>query len=778
MLDLYHFSFNVIDQVHMPELPGVWVSTPPKKTSRGREGDLLILFLSLARKTALQNEELNDLLERSAQAYYKSSGSLTAAMRAAAETCNAQLMERNLKSARDEGGQAIGRLNLAVLRGNDLFLAVAGPSHAFVLGSAAFQDCFDPQASRGLGANSAAALRYFQATIQAGDVLVLSPEPPESWSEEALAGSPALTLEHLRRRLLNGIGPNLQAVVFKFQAGSGTVHALRHRSAAPSTMAYAPVEPTVAAGAQPAAAAPAQPAAAPVSQPIEYGAAAPTPAPAPLRPAPAKTPVAAVQPVAPEEEEPAAAPQPNDTAAALEAARLARLRRSERKQKVAAVWAGWKGFNERLGRGWHGLLTRLAPQRAASGGGAAAEPAPRTAVSPLLLVFITIAVPLVVVAIAMTVYLQSGRSQQRETYYEQATRFANQALTQTDPQQQRGTWSQVLQWLDKAEEYGATAESRALRKRAQQGVDAVDTIVRVDFKPVSRVSLPATFQISRLVANGDDLYLLDSSNGSVRRLFFTAQGYELDTKFNCGPGINNSVIVGALVAIAPMPPVNPRNATLAAMDAGGNLLYCIPGKDPDVRTLAPPNVGWGKISHIIIIQETLYVFDALGNAVWRYEGKDLIYKDRPALFSEKFNLSMGNVVDMAMYEDYVYFLRNTGQVIRCTLSKVKEIPTRCDDPAKFSDTRAGRERNPQSMPETRFAQLLAINAPDPSLYILDAQNAAIYRFSVVLNFQDQLRPSGTTDITLPRSEPSAFTITPRRLAFLAYTNQVFMAQMP
>ena len=78
MLDLYHFSFHVIDQVHLPDLPGVLVTPPPKKNNRGghrdgtsRENDLLVLFLSLAGKNSLKEEELNALLERISQAYYQ-----------------------------------------------------------------------------------------------------------------------------------------------------------------------------------------------------------------------------------------------------------------------------------------------------------------------------------------------------------------------------------------------------------------------------------------------------------------------------------------------------------------------------------------------------------------------------------------------------------------------------------------------------------------------------------------------------------------------------------
>lgn len=107
-----------------------------------------------------------------------------------------------------------------------------------------------------------------------------------------------------------------------------------------------------------------------------------------------------------------------------------------------------------------------------------------------------------------------------------------------------------------------------------------------------------------------------------------------------------------------------------------------------------------------------------------------------------------------------------------------ELPTRCVDPAKFSDNRAGRQTKPELMPEAHFIDLLSINAPDPSLYLLDEKNTAVYRFSVVLNFQDQMRPSTATDTPLPKRSVTAFTITQRRMVFLAYGSQIFMAQMP
>ncbi len=795
MFDLYYFSFNVTDQLHHPDLPGILVSPPPKKGGRGRESDLLILFLSLNGHNPYTPDELASMQQRAAQVYYKSSGSLTAAMRAAADVCNNQLLDRNLKNAREEGGQAIGRINIGVLRGNDLFLAVAGPSHALVLGASEVQDFYDPQAGLGLGTGTSTNLRYFQVQVQPGDVLVFSPEPPEAWSPSTLSGSAGLTLEHLRRRLLNGIGPNLQALVLKFQAGNGEVHALRHRSTTSQTTApmarppaadadnpdapasylsESPVYPPDAR--QPAANTPPAPRSVPSRPPAqrpEEEISAPPPARVsrPRR----KTATDLPQPAPPE---PEVVDRQVSQAAALEAARLARQRRMERKKKAATVWNGWKSFTARIGTAWHSLWVRLAPQRSSAPSlpGTSAQ----VRISPALLVFIAIAVPLVVVAVSMTVYLQTGRGEQRSEAFQQALLYASQAKTEKDPMLQRNDWNQVLLWLDKTEEYGISDESRALRLQAQQGVDAGDAVVRLAFQPVNRVGFAQSVQITRMVANNNDLYLLDSSTGSVLRLFQTAQGFELDTLFNCGPGpsATGAIYIGQLIDIAAMPPVNPDNATIAAIDGNGNLVYCIPGTKPVSRSLAPPNIGWGNIRAMTLSNDSLYLLDILGNAVWQYSSNDLKFADRPRLYSETFNLTLGNVVDMAFYEDNIYFLRSDGHLVQCAISNISDIPTRCADPAKFTDPRSGRVNKTDLMPDAHFNQILTINAPDPSLYMLDPSHASIYRFSVLLNFQDQMRPSSTTNPTLPRREPTAFTITPRRVAFLAYGNQVYMAQMP
>lgn len=798
MFDLYYFSFHVTNQVHQPDLPGVLVYPPPKKGSRGRDGDLMILFLSLAGKTPYSSDELTTLLQRAAQAYYQSSGSLTAGMKAAAEVCNNQLLERNLKNAREEGGQAIGRLHLGVLRGNTLFMAVSGPAHAFLLGAENVQSFYDAQAGRGLGSGAAIGLRYFQTQIEPGDAFVFTPEPPASWTPSALAGCPALTLEHLRRRLLNNIGPNLQAVVIKFQSGDGEIHALRHRSAglpvastsAPARPAGAQAPSTPASPPRPSGTpSPSTPTAAPARS---SGTAIPSTPPRPPRPAsdarpvepspstarpltrPSDPPVSPATPRSVPEKQPAPVEPEISQAAALEAARLARQQRIERKKKAAAIWVGWKNFSAKAGQSWHKLLNRLAPGRVSASGSVP----PTGSVSPAVLAFIAIAIPLIVVAVSLTVYLQIGRGERRTSIYEEAAQLAQQALVEKDPTRQRDIWNKVLTTLDKVDEYGSTEESRALRKQAQLKVDAGDAIVRMEFKPINQVGLASTVKITKMVSNSDDLYVLDSSNGSVIRFFRTAQGYELDNQFNCRPGPTEALIVGAIVDMAPMSPVNKYNATIAALDFGGNLLYCIPGKTAVARPLAPPNVGWGKIAGIRLMQDSLYVFDVLGNAIWKYSGNDLIFQDRPSLYSEKFNTSLADAVDFTLYEDFVYFLKKDGRMIQCKISRVADIPTRCTDPVPFNDNRAGRESKPNLMPGTRFTQLQSINAPDPSLYILDASQSAIYRFSVVLNFQEQMRPSGTNNTPLPRREPSAFTINPRRMIFLAYGNQVFMAQMP
>ena len=72
-----------------PDLPGLLAVTPPRKTARGRENDTLLLYLMLSGNAAFSAAELRTLINKTATAFYQTTGSLTFAMRKIADDLDA-----------------------------------------------------------------------------------------------------------------------------------------------------------------------------------------------------------------------------------------------------------------------------------------------------------------------------------------------------------------------------------------------------------------------------------------------------------------------------------------------------------------------------------------------------------------------------------------------------------------------------------------------------------------------------------------------------------------
>ena len=437
---------------------------------------------------------------------------------------------------------------------------------------------------------------------------------------------------------------------------------------------------------------------------------------------------------------------------------------------MAGAWISWKERRARISQGWKSFLTKILPVRANQPVG----------LSQGSMLFIAIVIPLLVVAVATTVYFQTGRTEQRQVYFQQAAAYVGQALAQTDPVLQRNDWVQVLQWLDKTEAYGVTDETRALRRRAQQGVDSMDKIVRLDYTPVNEYAFTSAVKITRVLANTtNDLYVLDGTTGRVTHLVLGAQGYDLDATFSCGPGASGALNIGPLVDIALMPLGNPQRASLIGLDTRGTVVYCIQGKPPISAQLAAPSTGWGIPTRIHFASYVLSVLDVKSNTVWRYAAaRDMVFGDTPrSFFKDSHTLSLGDVVDMTVYNDDLFLLRGDGRVVKCVDSRVSNIPVRCTDPLKYEDRRPGRETSPTTLSDTAFKQLIAVEMPNPSLYMLDTSSSAIYQFSMALYLNEQYRAQPYGETKLPDEAPTAFAISTNRQVFIAFGNRLYYAQI-
>jgi hypothetical protein len=816
------------------ELPDLYAVTPPRRTARGRETDSLIIYLSMTGNSPLSTEAHAQLLEQLAQKFYKTAGSLTAALRTIVDALNLYLLDRNLRST-SMGRQGIGQLLLAALRADTLYLVQCGEVHAFLVTPTETQHLYDPQSSgRGLGLSRTTPMRFLQTKMNADDFMVLATTASPGWSEASLKHPLAQGIEALRGQLLDNASQEFNAVIIQAQAGTGKLRLLRRKAEAPEMARPAVVDQPAGVVSYVTPVPPAQtveqpledhrlgipssemPATDIATQPVEdkrlgipsssiptpvsirvpaeddilLGIPAPTilgagEAPSPRGEQPHPTPLVAgtaSQPPIPidagashpgmlrGEASRTTEPPPNPVASpipsrkerrALKPSPYAKYLASFRSTLTSvgvAILRALQSAMGTIGSALLRLLKNLLPD------------ADVMRLPPSMMVFIAIAIPLVLAVVGGMVFLQRGRAQQHQIYYQEAVEEVAYAATLTNPLEQRLAWHTAIGDLDKAEYYALTSQSQDLRAQVTAYLDTMDAVKRLDYKQAIVNGLDIGVSVTRIVATTTDLYLLNGKQGSVLRAIITGRGYEIDPNFQCGPTYG-PINVGPLVDIAELPPGSFENASLLGMDSNGNLLYCVVGSQPYSAGMAPPNTGFGEPSAMSLDRGDLFLLDPKVNAVWIYRNMEV--SQQPRLFFGDTIPPMQDVIDLTVYNDDLFLLHADGHTTKCTYSGMAESPTRCDDPYPYSDNRPGRVHGPV-IEDAVFNQVYFSSFPERSIYLLDPQNQSIYYFSVLLTLQWQYQSKGA----LPEGEATAFAISPNRMAFLAIGNYVYYAAMP
>ncbi|MCI0518722.1 MAG: hypothetical protein L0Z70_00505 [Chloroflexi bacterium] len=752
-MDIHLLPIGRKDGVDQSELPGFWGMAAPRRAARGRSSDRLILYLAVEGGGAPPAAQQKQLLQRMAQLYYNSPGTVTSAMRAVAESLNQFLLERNLRST---GGAATGALAILAVRGEQIYLAQCGPMQAFLITAQGVQHWYDPQAARrSLGMGRVATIQYSQAQLSAHDTLLLSAQAPASWEAGLLDGLHEQGPEGIRRRLA-GQAESLQAALVQARSGPGSLTWLQPR---PQAAVPAPAEATPAAQ-QPALEAEILPLAAaemPVeeAQPFVFVEAPPEEE--------AQTPaVEEIEPLA-SLAEAEVEPAQEATTPPSRAERARRRARPPRPNPLAPAMVAFGQAGSRAGGALRGLLLRMLP-------GESFFTIPAAAMA-----FIAIATPLIVVAVASVVYFRSGRAGEYQALYDQAVLAAHEAEAQQDANARRQAWAQTLDLLQQAQVYQETEDAQALFARARQALDELNLAVRLDYQPAIIGDLPRQAQISRMAAAGDDLFLLDAGSGSAWRALSTERGYLLDETFQCGPGMPGSQTIGKLLDILIFPTEGHSSATLLGMDGAGNLLECRAGESPVFVSPAAPDTGWKTPLAFHYDQGDLFVLDTGGNMVWVYRSSDFTRAPR-RYFEQDIPRSLPQASDLAANGSDLYLLRGDGGVVQCLNSGVEGAATTCNDPAVFVDNRPGLEKQAYA-PGAAFTQFQITQPPEPSLYFLSAETQALHRFSLSFTYHRAYLP--VQAVEGDESWATAFAFDPQaRRMFLALGSQVLYAATP
>ena len=820
-LDITLSPLYRINGQDIASLPGLLALAPPQNAAHGREKDKLIVYLLLTGNSTFSTTEYLQVAQDAANIFYKTPRSLTSALRAAADHVNKTLLERNMTTSA-RGQYAIGWLTLAALRDTQCTLSLSGPMHAYWFSQHEMRHIHEPIASgKGLGTNQTTNIHYAQTTLSAGDRLLFFGRAPSAWDSTLNDPIPS-SLDAMRRRLSTLTSTDLNAVLMQATDGTGVLNLLnvtpeskvekKEETASPPISSLPRHEETVSTP-QPfdtdqpfdmvseemnSQELPVSVASAHIVQPSAYSippqheerfvqqneqqstsplAGLPRTHSASPRGFPASIPRAQTPPIVSEpiieEDDPLVVEEEIIVEPVKETQpEVPREPSQMTRQTAKAIATGIQStrrISESLGERFRNFLPRLLPNTESN------EP---VAPSATTMMFMAILIPLMVVTIASVVYLRYGRSQQYDTYLGQAQEMKAQALTLGNPIEQRIAWENVISNLNIAESHRETSETITLRAEANANLDKLLGITRMQFNPVFSSNLG--IEVSRMAASEIDLFLLNASNGEVLRAqpATSGRGFQLDTTFNCKPGVYGNYTVGHIVDILALPGLNSINATLLGIDASGNLLYCAPGQLAQAIPLPPPDTNWGHITAFVMDSGNLYVLDAPARAVWVYNGKDGTFIDRPYFFFGGQTPEKQDVIDLVVTGDDLYMLHSDGHLSACSYSRIESVPTRCQDPAPLVNPFPAYQ-DTDLFASVHFTQMLFNALPDQSILLLDADTSTkgLFRFSPrTLELQNQFRPTMGTTNPIPSKPIGAVTVGPNHVLYFAVDGQIYFGK--
>ena len=747
-----------------------------KGAARGREEDNLLLKLWPSEAISLSDAVLDQALAKLALAFFKTSGSVTNAMRGLADSLNKTFLSGNSQLQEKDTWQTTSLL-IGVIHHETLFVGINGKAEALLIRKDGREHLFDTELDpRGLGLSSVVHPRFFQTAVTDGDFVLLAQEiPADLLASDRLSPDTTILGEFVPFlggtdviRLTYGEGLSLKARLDPKPVQATPEIQENEEPTAPEAVEPQEIvwpeevlEPSEVEGDNgsladdlfrnvPLVNLSAAQEAKPESKPDEKPETPPE-EPVVLPEAPVIIP-----------QEPAAEPVRKEEAQSAPIFDVEQFKTGA--LQTVAKGAGFlKGVEDKTEE----IIQKSGEKKREEG-------KPVTELSALSKWLIAILVPLLLVALTTFIYLSQGQGNEYGYYLAQAEASANNAAQMQTDELKREGWNQTIEWLDKAAAYQKSEEVNALYLRARLALDALDGAKRLIYKPAFAVGLFPGMNVTNIIALNRDLYLLDQTNGEVKHLTLQSQGYSLDETFRCAPGNIGGVQVGKLVDMLAIPINNPAKAPILAIDAAGSILFCSVGASPTAAALLPPDGGWQNLRSIAFDSGKLLVLDSGANAIWIYRGFSSNFDQVPVSYFDALPVQLQDAIDLAANKDELFLLHADGHSSHCLASQISGLVT-CDDPYPYQDATNGKAG--VDFASLKFNQMAYSPPPDPSIYFLDPDGAELYQFSLRLNLNQVLR-SGLNDGSLPTDRATAFAVAANRQVFLAFGNAVYYAILP
>jgi hypothetical protein len=192
------------------DVPGLLSMPAPSRAAHGRQNEVLFVHLTLSGPAEETADLMRTQLLRISDLYFKSVGSVTAALRQVIQETNNWLLKLNLEG---QGVDREGAITCAVQRNNELFIVQVGESLALIGRNFGVErmPARQPDHLTPLGQSAGIDFRYYHQRLDSGDMLLLADPRIAHLPSHALA--PALVdteldlgLEELREAVDTATG--------------------------------------------------------------------------------------------------------------------------------------------------------------------------------------------------------------------------------------------------------------------------------------------------------------------------------------------------------------------------------------------------------------------------------------------------------------------------------------------------------------------------------------------------------------------------------------------
>ncbi|MBQ6342667.1 MAG: hypothetical protein IJI41_06065 [Anaerolineaceae bacterium] len=755
IFDINLLPLNLSDGRNIGNLPGFYVYKAPKKSDINRQTDILFLLFHVENYN-ISDSVMSKWADITADSYFKSRGTFTSGINDAIKKLSAFIKKDNNNKI-----SPIISMNAILLRDRSIMIAHAGPVHTTIISSKSVKNftdntCLPIQVNQ----NN---LCFFSSEIHPEDIILLCPKVPSDWTNIAILDVAGNSPLNAIRFLLDRSEGNIQSAVIQLKSGKGNI-TFRNKSYITTNIQAENLDNTY------------------KKESDDYTLSTDKPL---IRHRTPTTLKEFIQPTSKSDSNLITHLDDSVTEGINVTMSNPNMGRNDLpvSSDIPFDFTEDSNIESVLYKAHKPTISEIKSKRKIS----KSKTNSRLFISQKLnlrklLIIITCGVIIPIFVISILFFIYSGRSKEQlhRENLSLAIAAAQKAIAETNLTNKESLWTESLQFVNHALEYGNSPAAFDLKKEAMEQIDSINGGITTIYNYANQNKLPQGIIINEIASSGQYTYALDQKSGSILRFTNSGNGLSIDNRFNCTPGTysslndeNNMIQIGTLIDFVILPTGSPHSFTLAGIDGSANILYCSSFTSNRASKLKLPEQGRLQPSNVTFSNNSLYVLDTKASTVWEYLYSNTDgFAYEPSNYYGSYSPYLSDVIDFAMYREYAFFLKENSNLLTCDYSGYRPD---CKTITEIGSPDGSSHIN---FSNHKFRKILLNSSPDNSFYIMDAQMQSILNISAKSNFVRYIVPNRTIDDISQYSTATGFGIIDQNRLIWAYNNNLYIGNMP